>query len=69
MLLGYIFTYYTMLIPASTSRQILGLSFNTIKRLAKMISEWIIEEQLALENHMQFGGENLIIELDESCFF
>jgi len=34
-----------------------------------MVSEWLIEEQISSENSMQFGGENTIIELDESCFF
>ena len=68
-LLEYIFSHFCMLIPASTSHKVLGLSLSTIKRLSGMVSEWLIEEQISSENSMQFGGENTIIELDESCFF
>jgi len=42
--------------PASTSRQILALSFSTIRRLAKIISGWTIKEQIAIENQTKFGG-------------
>lgn len=68
-LLVYILTHFSVLIPPSTSSRILSLSLSTIKRLSNFISSWIVEEQKTFENKTQYGGENSIIELDESCFF
>ena len=45
------------------------MTFQIIERLSETLSQWIIQQQEVKENSMKFGGQNTLIELDESCFF
>jgi len=48
----------------------LGFSKDTLKELYKLISGWVTQEQIKNERAKgKFGGEDIIVEMDESCFF
>ena len=70
LLLIYIFTHFTVLLSPVLSSQMLGMSLKTIRKLAMILSNWIIAKQLKTENVLgKFGGPDAIVEIDESCFF
>ena len=69
-ILIYIFTHFTVLFSPIHSHKMLGISLKTIHKLSMMLSSWIINKQLKIENDIgQFGGPKSIVEIDESCFF
>ena len=48
----------------------MGISLKSIRKLSQFLSSCIISAQLEDENIWgQLGGRNLIVEMDESCFF
>ena len=69
-ILIYIFTHFTVMLSPDATCKTLGVSKLSMRRLYQMISNWVIEEQINDERKKgKFGGENAIIEMDESCFF
>jgi len=70
LLLIFIFTHFTVMLCPIASCLTLGLSLRTIRELYSVISNWIIQEQMYVENIQgRFGGTKTIVEMDESCFF
>ena len=70
LILIYIFTHFTILLSPTISQTILGLNPRTIRRLADYLSSCIIKHQINDEESLgKFGGKDVIIEMDESCFF
>ena len=69
-LLLYVFTHFSYLVPPKTSCDTLGLNFETIRSISHLITQWIVENQ-KLEEIFQgkLGGKDEIVEIDESCFF
>jgi len=68
-ILIFIFTHFSVMLPPVASCMTLGIKKETLQKLYKMLSGWVIQEQIKDENMKgKFGGEDIIIEMDESCF-
>lgn len=69
LLLIFIFTHFTVFFPPSASCVTLGIKTETMRNLYQTLNSWIVQEQINDElTRGKFGGEDKIVEMDESCF-